>query len=397
VSKIIIDYTDTYITGLNTGIQRVVRNILKNRHIIEQITGFETVPVIFAGDLIEKEDIYKKPKIISRVRKFLAKYKSIYPIAARMYKRFAKYRPELLSYKLYARKVYPSKEDIFFIGDAFWAEEYNEDFLNLLSKTNVVLLIYDITPITNQDTHLDHIIKAFNAKFIDMVKNAKLILTISNSEANIIKNFLQSKNIEKPIRAIRLGTDIKLSDKIKKPDVNMDFDNFYLMVGTIEPRKNHLLVLEAFNKIWKEDKSVPNLVIAGRFGWKYERVSEAIYNSPFKDKKLFFLESPSDSELEYLYQHAKALIMASYREGFGLPLIEAMVREIPIIASDIPVFREIASDYPTYFNPYDVNSLIDAIKSSKNLQRKKPNVKLNTWEDTARDIAIAIKEHFLSN
>ncbi|PMP89837.1 MAG: glycosyltransferase family 1 protein, partial [Hydrogenobaculum sp.] len=261
-------------------------------------------------------------------------------------------------------------------------------------NTNTVLLIYDIIPITNPDTQPEHIVKAFNTKVVDIIDKASLILTISNSEANIIRDFLKSKNIEKPIKTIRLGTDIKLSDEVRKPDINIDFENFYLMVGTIEPRKNHLLVLKAFHKIWEEDESAPNLVIAGRLGWKYKEVLDSINTSPFKNKKLFFLENPPDAELEYLYQHAKALIMASIREGFGLPVIEAMVRKVPVFASDIPVFREIAGDYPVYFNPYDAESLILAIKSSQNIPKKEPSVILNTWEDTARDIAFAIKEHF---
>jgi alpha-1,2-rhamnosyltransferase len=228
-----------------------------------------------------------------------------------------------------------------------------------------------------------------------MMKISKLILTVSKSEAKIVKDFLRSKNIDKPIYPIRLGTDIKISQNIKKPN-GFDVKDFYLMVGTVEPRKNHLLVLEAFHKIWKENQDFPNLVIAGRFGWKYQSVLDFIMGSPFKDKKLFFIESPPDEELEFLYQNAKALIMASIREGFGLPIVEAMAKHKPILASDIEVFKEVAGDYPIYFDPYSTDSLIDAIKSFETgaIKPSLPNITLNTWEDTARDIGIAIKKHF---
>ncbi len=394
MAKILIDYTDTYITGLNTGIQRVVRNILKNRSTIEQITSLETVPVIFAGDFIVKENINKSLELIPKIRKIAMKNHKLYSIVARLYKRFSKYRADILMYKIFGKKAKIEEKDILLLADAFWGEEYNEEFISILSKTNIVSLIYDIIPITNPEVVPEHMANVFSAKVVDIIDNAKLILTISNSEANIIKDFLKSKNIEKPIKSIRLGADIKLSNEVKKPDINIDFENFYLMVGTIEPRKNHLLVLKAFHKIWEEDENTPNLVIAGRLGWKYKEVLDSINSSPFKNKKLFFLENPPDAELEYLYQHTKALIMASIREGFGLPVIEAMVRKVPVVASDIPVFREIAGDYPIYFDPYDVDSLILAIKSSQNTPKKEPNVILNTWEDTARDIAFAIKEHF---
>jgi len=395
MAKILIDFTDTYVTGLNTGIQRVVRNIIKNKDIIQDITQKEVIPTIFVGKPVQKEAIYKKRNIVHKVRQHLVRYPYLYSIAARSYKRFSKHKPDMLIQKIVGKKVNASYDDILFVGDAFWSECYEDEFFEFASKLNLVLLIHDIIPITHPDIQPEHIVKAFNTKVIDMMKISKLILTVSKSEAKIVKDFLRSKNIDKPIYPIRLGTDIKISQSIKKPN-GFDVKEFYLMVGTVEPRKNHLFVLEAFHKIWKENQDFPNLVIAGRFGWKYQSVLDFISSSPFKDKKLFFIESPPDEELEYLYQNAKALIMASIREGFGLPIVEAMAKHKPILASDIEVFKEVAGDYPIYFDPYNVDSLIDAIKSFETgaIKPSLPNITLNTWEDTARDIAIAIKKHF---
>jgi Glycosyltransferase len=396
MAEILIDFTDTYITGLNTGIQRVVRNIIKNKNIIKDITNKEVIPTIFVGKPVQKDAIYKKRNIVHKIRQHLVRYPYLYSIAARSYKRFSKYKPDIIKSKLSDESITVADDDILFVGDAFWSECYEDEFFEFASKLNLVLLIHDIIPITHPDIHSEHIVKAFNTKVIDMIKISKLILTVSKSEAKIIENFLRSKNIDKPIYPIRLGTDIKISQSIKKPN-GFDVKDFYLMVGTVEPRKNHLFVLEAFHKIWKENQDFPNLVIAaGRFGWKYQSVLDFIMSSPFKDKKLFFIESPPDEELEYLYQNAKALIMASIREGFGLPIVEAMAKHKPILASDIEVFKEVAGDYPIYFDPYNVDSLIDAIKSFETgaIKPSLLNITLNTWEDTAKDIAIAIKKHF---
>jgi len=395
MAKIFIDFTDTYITGLNTGIQRVVRNIIKNKDIIKDITNKEVIPTIFVGKPVQKEAIHRKRDIVLKVRQYLVRYPYLYSIAARSYKRFSKHKPDMLIQKIVGKKANVSDDDILFVGDAFWSECYEDEFFEFASKLNLVLLIHDIIPITHPDIQPEHIVKAFNTKVIDMMKISKLILTVSKSEAKIIENFLRSKNIDKPIYPIRLGTDIKISQSIKKPN-GFDVKDFYLMVGTVEPRKNHLFVLKAFHKIWKENQDFPNLVIAGRFGWKYQSVLDFISSSPFKDKKLFFIESPPDEELEYLYQNAKALIMASIREGFGLPIVEAMAKHKPILASDIEVFKEVAGDYPIYFDPYSVDSLIDAIKSFETgaIKLSLPNITLNTWEDTAKDIAVAIKKHF---
>jgi len=229
------------------------------------------------------------------------------------------------------------------------------------------------------------------------MKISKLILTVSKSEAKIIKDFLRSKNIDKPIYPIRLGTDIKISQNIKKPN-GFDVKDFYLMVGTVEPRKNQLFVLEAFHKIWKENQDSPNLVIAGRLGWKYQSVLDFISSSPFKDKKLFFIESPPDEELEFLYQNAKALIMASIREGFGLPIIEAARHKLPIIARDIPIFREIAGDSAYYFpNDKSPEALANTIENWLNLYKENKHPKPDgiiyiTWKENVKRLLEVILE-----
>jgi Glycosyl transferases group 1. len=320
MAEILIDFTDTYITGLNTGIQRVVRNIIKNKNIIKDITNKEVIPTIFVGKPVQKDAIYKKRNIVHKIRQHLVRYPYLYSIAARSYKRFSKYKPDIIKSKLSDESITVADDDILFVGDAFWSECYEDEFFEFASKLNLVLLIHDIIPITHPDIHSEHIVKAFNTKVIDMIKISKLILTVSKSEAKIIENFLKSKNIDKPIYPIRLGTDIKISQSIKKPN-GFDVKDFYLMVGAVELRKNHLFVLEAFHKIWKENQDFPNLVIAaGRFGWKYQSVLDFISSSPFKDKKLFFIESPPDEELEFLYQNAKALIMASIERVLGFLL-----------------------------------------------------------------------------
>ncbi len=394
--KILIDWTDTYISKANSGIQRVIKNILKHKHIIEKQTKIEVKPVIFVNNLAISIDYKHKSvskNIISMARKYLTKHKNLYYQASKIYKKLSKYSLDTLFYLIFGEKISIDKSDILLLADAFWSFPYPDNFINLIKNASLVLFLHDIIPLTDPDTQPEYRVEMFRKTILDAIIYSKLIITTTNSEKNIIESFLKSKNIERPIYVVPLGVDIKLVKNPAKPSTDIDFDNFYLMVGTIEPRKNHMLVLKAFHKMWEEGES-STLVIVGRVGWKYEEVLNFINTSPFKNKKLFFLEEVKDEELEYLYQHTKALIMASYREGFGLPVVEAMVRGVPVIASDIPVFREIASDYPTYFDPYDEDSLISAIESSKHLERKPANIKLNTWEDTTRAIANIIKKHF---
>jgi hypothetical protein len=196
MAKILIDFTDTYITGLNTGIQRVVRNIIKNKDIIKDITQKEVIPTIFVGKPVQKEAIYKKRNIVHKIRQHLVRYPYLYSIAARSYKRFSKYKPDMLIQKIVGKKVDVSDDDILFVGDAFWSECYEDEFFEFASKLNLVWLLHDIIPITNPDILSEHAVQVFNTKVIKMIKISKLILTVSKSEAKIIENFLRSKNID---------------------------------------------------------------------------------------------------------------------------------------------------------------------------------------------------------
>jgi glycosyltransferase involved in cell wall biosynthesis len=123
----------------------------------------------------------------------------------------------------------------------------------------------------------------------------------------------------------------------------------FLMVGTVEPRKGHAQVLDAANALWNRSADF-NLVLVGKQGWKVEKLVNDLQAHSQLGERLFWLQGISDEYLAKVYAQSDCLIAASYGEGFGLPLIEAAQIDLPIIARDIPVFREVAGDYATYFN-----------------------------------------------
>lgn len=131
---------------------------------------------------------------------------------------------------------------------------------------------------------------------------------------------------------------------------------YALMIGTIEPRKNHALALDAFERLWEQGSPL-NLVIAGRNGWLVDALIERLRNHPLRDKRLFVIEGPPDAELAFLYRNAASLLFVSKGEGFGLPLIEAAAFGTPIICSDIPVFHEISGEHAWYADISDAERL----------------------------------------
>jgi hypothetical protein len=122
-----------------------------------------------------------------------------------------------------------------------------------------------------------------------------------------------------------------------------------MMVGTVEPRKSHALVLAAFEQLWQTGCEA-QLLIVGKQGWMVEDLAARLRQHPEAGRRLHWLEGISDEYLTALYELSTALVVASTGEGFGLPLIEAARHGIPILARDIPVFREIAGSHAAYFD-----------------------------------------------
>lgn len=135
----------------------------------------------------------------------------------------------------------------------------------------------------------------------------------------------------------------------------------FLMVGTVEPRKGHAQVLAAFDLLWRQGMQV-NLVIVGKQGWMIEELANQLNSHPERERRLFWLQEIDDDLLEQIYTASTCLIAASIDEGFGLPLIEAAQHTLPILARDIPVFREIAGEHASYFTGDAPLHLVKAVK-----------------------------------
>ena len=164
----------------------------------------------------------------------------------------------------------------------------------------------------------------------------------------------------------------------------------FLMVGTIEPRKGHAVVLEAFNQLWQSGHEL-NLVIVGKQGWMVDAFLEQLRSHAEYNKRLFWLEGISDEYLESVYAASTCLIAASYGEGFGLPLIEAAQHRLPIVARDIRVFREVAGEHAFYFSGTSPEDLACALQRWLALYEagrhpvsgRMPRL---TWEQSARQL-----------
>jgi glycosyltransferase involved in cell wall biosynthesis len=143
----------------------------------------------------------------------------------------------------------------------------------------------------------------------------------------------------------------------------------------------------AFDRLWSSGFDA-RLVIFGRRGWYVEGVVAAITTHPEFGRRLFWFEDGSDAELDYAYGQTDAVICASYAEGFGLPIAEAAHRERPVIASNIPVFREVGRDGAAYFRVDDPDALAETVRrwSAGEIRTDPAKVSRSSWADAARRV-----------
>ena len=162
----------------------------------------------------------------------------------------------------------------------------------------------------------------------------------------------------------------------------------FLMVGTIEPRKGHRQALDAIELLWADGVEA-NLVIVGQKGWMVDDLVERIQQHPEHHNRLFWLQAISDEMLEEVYRSTHALLAASEGEGFGLPLIEAAKHGLPIIARDMPVFREVAGEHAYYFRGESPQALADALRAWLSLGDAIPasaSMPWLTWKQSSRQL-----------
>jgi glycosyltransferase involved in cell wall biosynthesis len=129
---------------------------------------------------------------------------------------------------------------------------------------------------------------------------------------------------------------------------------YFVMLGTIEARKNHLLILQAWRQLVQEAGSAaPKLVVIGQRGWECEQVLDLLDRCEALRGSVVEKNGCSDADVAWYLRHAQALLFPSFAEGFGMPLVEALQMGTPVIASDLPAFREIAGEVADYLDPVD--------------------------------------------
>lgn len=200
------------------------------------------------------------------------------------------------------------------------------------------------------------------------VKNADIIFTISKFSKKEIMDYYKL-NSEK-IVVTYPGYDkdkyqiTNIKDQKEKLKIKNNYlinDDYILFVGTLQPRKNIVRLLEAFNSAMEQlNNKVMQLVIIGKKGWLYEEVFQKVKELNL-GKRIIFTDYVSDEDLPDLYRGAKCFVLPSLYEGFGLPVLEAMASGCPVIVSNISSLPEVVGKAGIMIDPFDSNDIARGI------------------------------------
>jgi len=224
-----------------------------------------------------------------------------------------------------------------------------------------VVTIHDVSFIPYPHFAEERNVQYLRTHMGETIKRADAIITVSEFSAREICNYLGAE--EDRVFAVHHG----ISDSFARPDEETTarvlkackLDRPYLLtVGTVEPRKNLPLLVEAFEQLTDFDG---DLVIAGGLGWKYEPILERIQKSP-RAKSIRCLGYTTDEQLPSLYAGASAFLLTSYYEGFGFPPVEAMACGTPVVSSIGGSLAEVLGDGAVLVDSYSAEEWAEQVR-----------------------------------
>lgn len=227
----------------------------------------------------------------------------------------------------------------------------------------LVVFLHDLIPYQFPEYSRDGESTRHLQRLETVYHEADLILVNSHCTAGEFRNFCALSGREPPpIEVLRLGVapPYLTNDQPAVPDG--ETENWFVVIGTIEPRKNHHLLLVIWRRLVSQlGENAPKLVVIGRRGWEIENVTRMIGRCPALQGHVIEHSNLSDAQVLDVLRRSRALLFPSYAEGYGLPLAEALTAQIPVVCSDLPVFREVAADVPEFLDHIDGVSWIKAI------------------------------------
>ncbi len=280
-----------------------------------------------------------------------------------------------------------------------------DNYLSLKAKTKTVLITHDLAHI-HYPNEIPFLTKKFYNHYVQKyIERADQIITVSDfTKKDIIQNYgTSSDKIEVVYNACTPNfqpAEDHEKDAIRKKYAEEQAYFFY--IGSINPRKNIIRLIKAFDQFKEKTKSPIKLLLGGRLAWQSGPIKDTFENAKYKSeiKLLGYLE---EEELPKVISAAKALVYISLFEGFGLPILEAMYCDTPVITSKVTSMLEVAGDAALMIDPTSVDEIANAMEEiqdktfAESLVQagRKQREKFN-WDRSAEQVYNCLKKATLS-
>jgi len=259
-----------------------------------------------------------------------------------------------------------------------WISRYFR-WLEQRPDVKAVFFLHDLLPIERPEFFPPAEEPRYHARLANVAHYGHAVITSSQ----VCKEGFQRALAERgrptiPILALPLPVSPIFHERAAVP-FELEKEVYFICCGTIEPRKNHLLLLHLWRQLAEKLGPVtPKLVLIGNRGWENENAVDLLERCPVLQGHVIEASGLSTPALKRLLDGARALLMPSFAEGYGLPVAEALAAGVPVIASDIPVFREIGgetgSEAITYLPPLAGDRWLEAILNASENQRHVPQL-----------------------
>jgi glycosyltransferase involved in cell wall biosynthesis len=380
MQRLLVDVTRTLQSGQHTGIQRVVRRLWRALQETSGAHRVEVRAIVFKGrewltlaelpsHPLEMPDSTGLPDLPT-------------PCAALGA----------------AVKIRPQTGDVILMADASWyVDPWPAVDAALINGARLVGFVHDLLPLQKPQWFRPELQPRFASHLAKLIERASLLVTPSE----VVRHAVQRRLADSELCERRhlgvvcqpLGADFFVNspgaDRSAKATALLSGQPFALMVGTIEPRKNHQLVLAAFEQLWSQGERL-QLVLVGAPGWCSDALLEHIRTHAELGFRLQWFRHLQDAELQALYKQARTLVFASHDEGFGLPIVEAAYLGCPVLAADRPVLREAGGDWPTYLPTKSIADWVEALRNPRSVATT--SLKVRSWAQVAGQLLITLQD-----